>query len=89
MSLPAAIFFPPIPPEQLALLPHDDKGPHLIATTWVLVGLATLFLALRVYCKAFRGSRLWWDDYVLIASWVCVSTTSQSPCRPKQMGNRK
>jgi hypothetical protein len=72
LDAPASAFFPPVTPEEMALLPHDDQGPHLVASTWVLVGLATVFLALRVYCKFHRGSRLWWDDYVLVAAWVCL-----------------
>ena len=58
------------PPEVLAALPHDNGGPMLVVVIWVLSGLALLFLSLRIYCKFLRHSGLWWDDYVLIASWV-------------------
>lgn len=39
--------------------------------------VTTLFLALRVYCRATRKA-LWWDDYLLIAGWafLLASTTS-------------
>jgi hypothetical protein len=59
-----------IPPEVLALLPHDDLGPTLLAVSWVLLSLASIFLGLRVYCKIISSRRLWWDDYVLIGSFV-------------------
>lgn len=51
-------------------LPHEDLGLQLNLVFWLLTSLATVFLALRLYCKFHRGRRLWWDDYFLIASWV-------------------
>jgi len=61
---------PPLTPEQYALLPHDNAAVRLNTSIWVLLSMATAFLGLRVYCK-FNGHRgLWWDDWVLIASWV-------------------
>lgn len=63
-------------------LPHDDLGPQLNAVFWTLTSLSFLFMALRLYCKYLRGRRLWWDDYVLIASWValCVSAATTTVC---------
>lgn len=58
------------PPEVLATLPHGNAGPMLIAVIWALSAMALVFLSLRIYCKFLRHSGLWWDDYVLIASWV-------------------
>ncbi|KAI1377495.1 hypothetical protein F4677DRAFT_38227 [Hypoxylon crocopeplum] len=49
-----------------------NKGPEANVIIWVLVGLATLFLGLRVYCKYRRHSRLWWDDGFLVASWAIL-----------------
>jgi hypothetical protein len=57
-------------PEQLAALPHNNSGPKLNAVIWTLTLLAGLFLSLRMYCKFSRHTRLWWDDYILIASYV-------------------
>ncbi len=62
---------PSLTPEQFAALPHDDSGSNLLVSIWILASLATIFLALRVYCKWFRNHTMWWDDYVLIAAWVC------------------
>ncbi|KAK4169829.1 hypothetical protein QBC43DRAFT_38585 [Cladorrhinum sp. PSN259] len=50
-----------------------DQGPQVLAVSWALTTLATIFLALRIYCKlvgSFR--RLWWDDWILVAAWVMV-----------------
>ncbi|GAB1317012.1 Rhodopsin domain-containing protein [Madurella fahalii] len=49
-------------------LDHSDRGPLFLALSWSLTALAGLFLALRLYCKLSTGRRLWWDDWVLIAS---------------------
>ena len=57
-------------PEQLAALPHDDARPRLKAIIWSLIAISGAFLGLRIYCKFLRRGRLWWDDYMLIASWV-------------------
>lgn len=66
----------PLTPAQLALLPHDDAGPHLVRTIWVLIGISLLFLLLRLYAKFFRHRGLWWDDHILIGAWLCIATES-------------
>ncbi|KAB5546846.1 hypothetical protein GE09DRAFT_1128863, partial [Coniochaeta sp. 2T2.1] len=45
---------------------------ELLIITWVLVGLATIFLSLRVYCKLSRRRSLWWHDWIMIASWMLL-----------------
>jgi hypothetical protein len=60
----------PLTPEELALLPHDNSAPQLLASIWALAGIATLFLCLRMYCRLLRRRIMWWDDAILIASWV-------------------
>ena len=56
---------------QLPTLPYVDYGPRLTATTWSLTAFAALFLGLRLFSKLWRKRPLWWDDHILIASWVC------------------
>ena len=51
--------------------PHDDLITTFNAVIWVLAGLSGFFFFLRVYCKITRQRGLWWDDYVMGASWVC------------------
>lgn len=43
------------------------------AGLWTLFFGATVFLGLRLYCKYTRRTRLWYDDYMLILSWVSSS----------------
>lgn len=49
-----------------------NNGPKVNTAVWCLFAFATIFLGLRVYCKFRRNRGLWWDDYVLIASWVSL-----------------
>jgi len=60
-------------PEELARLPHDNQGLKINVIVWALYIFASLFLALRIYCKFVRKRGLWWDDYILIAAWMCLT----------------
>ncbi|XDG02764.1 hypothetical protein ABKA04_002379 [Annulohypoxylon sp. FPYF3050] len=52
---------------------HTPGAGHWINTVvWVLIGFATTFLGLRVFCKFKRSKGLWWDDWILIASWLIL-----------------
>ncbi|KAI1139470.1 hypothetical protein F5Y05DRAFT_323455 [Hypoxylon sp. FL0543] len=52
---------------------HTPSAGHWVnAVIWVLISLATAFLGLRVFCKYKRGRGLWWDDWILIASWLIL-----------------
>ncbi|KAH8904155.1 hypothetical protein BR93DRAFT_946918 [Coniochaeta sp. PMI_546] len=60
----------------------EDLGPQLNAVVWLLLGFSGLFLALRLYCKFLKNRGFWWDDHVLVASWlafvvdvICVSVS--------------
>ncbi|KAK0627851.1 hypothetical protein B0T14DRAFT_424442 [Immersiella caudata] len=66
---------PPLTPEQLAALPHDDAGPRINGVVWSLTAISGIFLALRLYCKATR-SKFWWDDWVLVAAWLAIFVNS-------------
>ncbi len=52
----------------------ESMGPVMRVSTWSLVGMAFIFLGLRIYCKILKHRGLWWDDYVLLAAWVGVVT---------------
>lgn len=47
-----------------------NYGPRLNKTIWCLTAFPALFLGLRIYCKVWRRRPLWWDDYILMVSWV-------------------
>ncbi|KAB5513184.1 hypothetical protein GE09DRAFT_636844 [Coniochaeta sp. 2T2.1] len=39
---------------------------------WPLVAISALFLSLRIFLKVRQRRPLWWDDYVLIVSWLAL-----------------
>ena len=47
-----------------------QAGHQLNTINWPLVALSALFLSLRIFLKLRQRRSLWWDDYVLIISWV-------------------
>ncbi|KAK3312898.1 hypothetical protein B0H66DRAFT_382804 [Apodospora peruviana] len=51
--------------------PIPDQGRQSLAAIWTLVALATIFISLRFYAKIWRLGSLWYDDWVLFASWAC------------------
>lgn len=62
------------------LTPRDDDVVYISPQKEVNLGLWTLFagaavfLSLRLWCKWTRRTGLWYDDYILIISWVSVFT---------------
>ncbi|KAF2708145.1 hypothetical protein K504DRAFT_468513 [Pleomassaria siparia CBS 279.74] len=60
---------------------HDDDNPHsfinpekeLNAGLWSLFAGATILLAVRVWIKVTRRHGLWWDDYILVVSWMILT----------------
>lgn len=65
-----------------------DQGPKILISTWILVGFSFAFLLARLYCKARARRGLWWDDYVLVVSWMCllVSIITVTWCVPRGLG---
>ncbi|KAG9250337.1 uncharacterized protein F5Z01DRAFT_376687 [Emericellopsis atlantica] len=49
-----------------------DHGPLMTSAIWPICGVSLLFLAARLYVRFSRNRAFWWDDWVLIASWVCL-----------------
>ncbi|KAI0132847.1 hypothetical protein BJ170DRAFT_263628 [Xylariales sp. AK1849] len=52
----------------------QSRGPTIIAVFWSFVAVSLVFVGLRIYCKFLRRRGLWWDDYILILSWVLAFT---------------
>ncbi|KAI1799355.1 hypothetical protein F4811DRAFT_109772 [Daldinia bambusicola] len=57
-------------PPSSTLTPGAGHG--VDAVIWVLVSLSTVFLGLRVFYKLKTGRGLWWDDWILTASWLVL-----------------
>jgi len=54
------------PPEFIT----EANGPNLNAANRALTVMSAIFLVLRVHRKMTASHCLWWDDPVLVASWV-------------------
>ncbi|KAH7127219.1 hypothetical protein B0J11DRAFT_527509 [Dendryphion nanum] len=63
---------------------HDDDNPHgyvdpskeLNTGLWTLFAAASFFLGLRVWVKFTRRHGLWYDDYILLVSWVILAVNN-------------
>jgi hypothetical protein len=49
---------------------YIDPSVELNLGLWMLFAGATVLLFTRVWIKVTRRHGLWYDDYILIASWV-------------------
>lgn len=68
---------PPLPQTQgsttvVVQLSAEDRyiESKIDVLNWVLTVLAGTVVGLRIYKKFSRRLRLWWDDYIMIVSWV-------------------
>lgn len=50
----------------------DTLQPWAIATTASVTGLALLAVGLRLLSRYERKQKLWWDDWMIIFSMVCI-----------------
>jgi len=64
-------------PAQSYPLPSGDEtlATKITASIWVMASISTIFIALRIYCRSTRAGKLWWDDFLLITSWVFLITS--------------
>lgn len=53
--------------------PNGDYGPQLNVLIWLLISVSGLFLFTRLYLKNCQNRGLWWDDWILLASWVALT----------------
>jgi hypothetical protein len=63
----------------MTLFPRDDDDDAVVfvdpskelnAGLWCLFAGATILLGLRIWVKLTRSHGLWYDDYILVTSWV-------------------
>lgn len=53
-----------------AVRDYIDPTVQLNVGLWTLFAGATVFLALRIWIKITRRHGLWYDDHILLISWV-------------------
>ncbi|KAH7021215.1 uncharacterized protein B0I36DRAFT_252528 [Microdochium trichocladiopsis] len=56
---------------------HDFVSPwvELNIGLWALFAATTIFLASRIWIKVTRRYGLWYDDYILVVSWIVLVVT--------------
>lgn len=60
---------------------YYNPAAQIYAGLWTLIAGATVFLGLRLWCKLTRRHGLWYDDYVLICSYVSFHFATGLPYR--------
>ncbi|KAL6708607.1 hypothetical protein ACN47E_002588 [Coniothyrium glycines] len=55
---------------------YIDPQVQLNTGLWTLFAGATVFLALRMWIKVTRRHGLWWDDHILLISWVILAANN-------------
>lgn len=58
---------------------YYNPAGQIYAGLWTLLAGATVFLGLRLWCKLTRRHGLWYDDYVLICSYVSLANAQKDP----------
>jgi len=53
--------------------PFVNQGPQLNLVVWLLVSVSAVFLFTRLHLKHCQHRGLWWDDYALLAAWLCLA----------------
>lgn len=51
-----------------------DRGPQILGIYSFFVGLTTITLALRLYCRTYIQKAFGWDDYFAAFAWVSILT---------------
>jgi hypothetical protein len=49
---------------------NDDLSQNINASIWSLTAVSGVILGLRLWAKWLKRRGLWWDDHLLIVSWV-------------------
>ncbi|KAI0106413.1 hypothetical protein GGR51DRAFT_559828 [Nemania sp. FL0031] len=64
---------PVVAPDVETSRSKHGNTPKIEAVVWIIIGLASTLVAVRMYYHIFRGRRhLWSDDYFLMAALVCL-----------------
>ncbi|CRK45600.1 hypothetical protein BN1723_006712 [Verticillium longisporum] len=67
-------------------VPTNDPAPTVVASIWVMMAFATIFLLLRIYCKAVRTRGMWWDDYIMLFAWFFLMAATAVLTELMRMG---
>lgn len=63
-----------------------NLGPVVLGVCWAEAGVTAIFLGLRLYVKLTTHRKLYWDDYLLIASWATLAAFSATAIHGVKFG---
>ena len=49
---------------------HADKTPNVIVVTALLGSVAVIAVALRFFARHVSGTKVWWDDWLVLGAAV-------------------
>lgn len=49
-----------------------DRGPWVVAVTWIFTAFATIAMALRLYVRRKLKVKLGWEDWIMLIAVVSV-----------------
>lgn len=75
MSIPFSVVVPTMP---LVPIDNTDYGSFVQVSMWSALAISALPLSMRLYCKIYKRL-LWWDDHLLLLSWVSTQTIAPNP----------
>jgi hypothetical protein len=70
MPVPSLVISRDNSSSDVTMLTFVDPTKEVNVGLWCLFGGASVFLGLRIWVKFTRLQGLWYDDYILVASWV-------------------
>jgi hypothetical protein len=50
----------------------EDRRDLLMVSTWLWTSIAAAFVAGRYYCRIRLMRSVWWDDWMILVSVVCL-----------------
>ncbi|KAI9147114.1 hypothetical protein HJFPF1_13146 [Paramyrothecium foliicola] len=77
-SLPFEMEFP---------VPLVNPAPTVIGAIWPMTTIATIFFALRIYCRIARRGQTWWDDYILGLGWLLLLAATSTLTQAMRFGH--
>lgn len=64
---------PPEPHKHQVTNSIGASAPEILGLVWAMAVFAAVFLGLRLWIKMRSHKGLWWDDHLLVASWVMLA----------------
>ena len=55
------------------------RAPQIIIVVWSTLVLAGVLIVLKLLARARKRLRWWWDDYMMVLSWVSKLPSPVSP----------